>query len=104
MERTLYDIAQNLRRIVRSDERKHTPYITVRKELIFPLVDDICSRTATMARNCNQCQLYKDSMDKKVAMETIDRLIAYASSARHAVLTKDEAENLRNIFRTNYTT
>ena len=97
---SLADLVGNLYSILSNGEHKHTPYIMVRKEVVLPILEDICARVNNGTTECKNCQLYKRAENERVALATVDRLWRHADS-KDSVVTTDEAINLYNMLTKN---
>ena len=75
---------------------KHTPYIMARKEIVFPVLNELMTVVSSlpkdMPKSCAECSLWRKDKDIRVALATTDRLMSGDSS-----VTRDEAVNLHKL-------
>lgn len=94
----LADLVQRLHSILlASNTGKHTPYIIARKEVIFPVLNELMTLVSSlpkdMPKSCAECSLKQHADDVRIADMTLHRLLKGDS-----VITHDEAINLHRLF------
>ena len=76
---------------------KHTPYIIARKEVVYPLLNELMNSVSSlpkdMPKSCAECSLKQHADDVRIADMTLHRLLKGDSFITH-----DEAINLHRLF------
>lgn len=98
----LTDIVKRLHSVLLGcNTGKHTPYIMARKEVVFPVINELMNIVSSlpndMPKSCFDCPLKQRADDVLVADKTLDRLMNGDST-----VTCDEAVNLRKVLRNVY--
>ena len=98
----LADLVQRLHSVLlASNTGKHTPYLIARKEVVFPIVNELMTVVSSlpkdMPKSCSNCPLKQRADDVRIADKTLDRLMSGDST-----VTRDEAVNLRKVLRNVY--
>lgn len=93
----LADLVQRLHSLLLGGNTgKHTPYIMARKEVVFPVLNELMTAVSSlpkdMPKSCAECSLWRKDKDIRVALATTDRLMSGDSS-----VTRDEAVNLHKL-------
>lgn len=96
------DIARRLHSVLLGcNTGKHTPYLIARKEVVFPIVNELMTVVSSlpkdMPKSCSDCPLKQRADDVRIADKTLDRLMNGDST-----VTRDEAVNLRKVLRNVY--
>ena len=94
----LVDALNQLRSVLCSGgDGKHTPYLTARKAVIYPLLERLTTLVSSLPEEgpstCSKCPLWMAREDVRVAISTADRLMENPNCG----VTHDEAENLRDL-------
>ena len=94
----LTDIVKRLHSVLLGcNTGKHTPYLIARKEVVFPIVNELMTVVSSlpndMPKSCSDCPLKQRADDVNIADITLHRLLKGDS-----VITHDEAINLHRLF------
>lgn len=93
---SLAEYVGKLSEVLNKGLRKHSPYMTLNKGDIIPLlanVEHYLSEALNAPKPCLKCPYWREAEDRRVAELTIERLRRNPESG----VTPDEAENLSKV-------